>query len=81
MSVVKYAEVSMRTHNEQEEYRGKARGACSMGWNLNWREGLQLRKGANTNINAEFRVKHEGHISQDLSEKHGDVYLEFGIQK
>ena len=56
MSVVKYAEVSMSTHNEQEEYGGEARGACSLGWNLIWREGLQLRKGANINIDAEFRV-------------------------
>lgn len=31
MSVVKHAEVSMGTHNEQEEYGGEARGACSMG--------------------------------------------------
>jgi len=31
MSVVKYAEVSMSTHNEQEEYGGEARGACSLG--------------------------------------------------
>lgn len=26
-------------------------------------------------------TKHAGHISQDFSEKHGDAYLEFGIQK
>lgn len=31
MSVVKHAEVSMGTHNEQEEHGGEARGACSMG--------------------------------------------------
>ena len=45
----------MGTHNEHEEYE-EARGAYSMGWDLNWREGLQLRKGANINIDAKFRV-------------------------
>ena len=77
MSVTKYAEVSVGTHNEHEEY-AEARGACSMGWDLNWKT-LQLRKGANVNIDAKFRVNKtcRSYIAGFVRET--DVYLEFGI--